>query len=225
MDTRAFITVLLLLFVTGVGQAQQVPSSVDGPGKLPDFAGSWEMDYGLSEHPRDKLRYLNDVTRSHYQRLISRRDQNASAIRAARAQLQGLIDLGRLTEIITRSQVLTIEQSRDDIVVQRQGNFALTCDFQNREMTDNALGKKVCAWEDDQLVFHLKLPGGLTVRHRLTIAANGERLNVATTLSSDDIAQQFSINRVYIPFEPGEGMYTCEYTLAKKKTCHLGAPD
>lgn len=225
MTIKTIFPILPLLFMASVCQAQNKSYSSQSVPTVPDFAGSWEVDYERSESTEEKLRYLYDITRSHYQRQISRQDQNFHAVQAARAELQGLIDLGRLAEIITRPQVLTIEQSTEDILVERQGNFALTCDFDDGEITDNALGKEVCTWDKDQLIFHLELPGGLSVNHRLAISRNGQRLNLATTVISDSISQRFSINRVYMPFEPGEGMYECEFTLAKKKTCYLRPPD
>lgn len=139
--------------------------------------------------------------------------------------LQGVIDLGRLTEMISRSTVLNIEQSLDDIVVQREGNFALTCDFFADRQSVSILGQESCGWQGDQLVFEVSLPEGLRVRHRLVLSGNGKRLNIATTVSSNTIKQLFTLNRVYMPFEPGKGMYECEYTLAKKKTCRLGSSE
>jgi len=225
MNIKAVFAILPLLLMASGCYAQEDSYSSQSLRVLPNFTGSWEVDYKRSESIEDKLRYLYEITRSHYQREISRRDNNFGAIQAARAELQGLIDLGRLTQLITRPQVLTIEQSRDDIVIERQGNFALTCDFNQPEVTNSALGKEVCTWHKDQLVFQLALPGGLTVYHRLAMSPGGERINVATTVSSDNVAQRFSINRVYMPFKPGEGMYKCEFSLAKQKTCYLGDPE
>lgn len=225
MNIKALVSTLLLLSVASVCQSLSASDADQVSNGLPNFAGSWEVDYEHSESTEDKLAYLYEITRSHYKRQISRNDQTVGAIQTARRELQGLINLGRLAEIITRPQVLTIEQSREEILVKRQGNFALTCDLQGPEATNSALGKKVCTRHNDQLIFRLELPGGLAVTHRLAMSLDGQRLNVATTVSSENIMQRFSVNRVYMPFEPGEGMYECEFTLAKKKTCHLGNTD
>lgn len=198
-----------------------MPATAD---QVPDLAGSWELDYELSEHPNDKLRFLYDVTFSHYQRTLNRSEVNPALISAVNRDLSGVVDLGRLTELITRSTVLTIDQQPDDIVVKRQGDFALSCEFDDAE-SSSPLGKESCGWSGEDLVFHVELPDGLSVNHRLVLSANGRRLNVATTVTSDKVSQPFTINRVYMPFEPGDGMFQCEYTLARKKTCYLGSPD
>ena len=196
------------------------------PQNMPDISGSWELDYELSENANDKLQYLYEVTRSHYQqRQAMRQDQSPARAFAAMADLQGVIDLGRLTDLITRTSVLTIDQTAADIVVERENDFALICDFLKTEVTGNDLGKEICGWHEGQLIFHVQLPDGLTVNHRLVLSQNGERLNVATTVSSNRISQPFTLNRVYMPFEPGEGMFDCEYTLARKKTCRLGTSE
>jgi hypothetical protein len=198
-----------------------------------DFSGSWELDYELSENPNDKLRYLYEITRSQIeQQMASRRDQarngaqqpamvSASAINA----LQGVIGLGRLTEKIAKSTVLTIKQSPEDIVVERGDDFALTCEFMAEFQSQSTLGKEYCGWQNNQLIFQVALPEGLTVTHRVVMSENGKRLNVATTVSSREIGQTFSLNRVYMPFEPGQSMYDCEYTLAKKRVCKLKPSD
>ena len=198
-----------------------------------NFSGSWELDYEMSEHANDKLRFLYEVTRSQLRQqqavqrdMVKRGMMPSTPVSSAVINsLQGVIDLGRLTEMISRSTVLNIEQSLDDIVVQREGNFALTCDFFADRQSVSILGQESCGWQGDQLVFEVSLPEGLRVRHRLVLSGNGKRLNIATTVSSNTIKQLFTLNRVYMPFEPGKGMYECEYTLAKKKTCRLGSSE
>lgn len=198
-----------------------------------NFSGSWELDYEMSEHANDKLRFLYEVTRSQLRQqqavqrdMVKRGMMPSTPVSSAVINsLQGVIDLGRLTEMISRSTVLNIEQSLDDIVVQREGDFALTCDFFADRQSVSILGQESCGWQGDQLVFEVSLPEGLRVRHRLVLSGNGKRLNIATTVSSNTIKQLFTLNRVYMPFEPGKGMYECEYTLAKKKTCRLGSSE
>lgn len=215
-----------------VSRSNQVVLAPESP-KVVDYSGSWEIDYELSEDPNDKLRYLYEVTRSQYQQQeAARRDMIKSGripsemvSSAGINALQGVIGLGRLTEKITRSTVLTISQSAEDVLVQRQGDFALSCDFLGDRTNENVLGHESCGWDGDQLIFNVSLPEGLNVNHRLALSDNGRRLNVATTVSSSEIRQIFTLNRVYMPFEPGKGMYKCEYTLAKKTTCTLGTEE
>ncbi len=223
---------LVLLLSACASEHQQITLSTESP-HIVDFSGSWELDYELSEHPNDKLRYLYEVARSQIlQQQAAQRDNlkagrvppgtvSASAINT----LQGVIGLGQLAEKITRSNVLTIEQTSETIAVQRDGDFALTCDFISEIIANNPLGDESCGWQGDHLIFNVSLPEGLNVNHRLVLSGNGKRLNVATTVSSSRIRQPFTLNRVFMPFEPGQGLYDCEYTLAKKKTCRLGSSE
>jgi len=223
---------LLCFAITMTGCASQEKFARESPDPV-NFSGSWELDYELSEHPNDKLRFLYEVTRSQLQQqqavqrdmVMRGRMPSAPVSSAVINSLQGVINLGRLAEIISRSTVLNIEQSLDNIVVKRDGDFALTCDFFVDRPSVSTLGPETCGWQGNQLVFEVSLPEGLTVNHRLVLSGNGKRLNVATTVSSSTSNQLFTLNRVYMPFEPGKGMYECEYTLAKKKTCRLGSSE
>ena len=229
LNKNGVLACAILLLVACASQETLAP----GSNRLVDYSGSWELDYELSEHPNDKLRYLYEVARSHVmQQQAAQRDMvrsgripagmvNSAAINT----LQGVIGLGRLAEKIARSNVLTIEQTLESIVVEREGDFSLTCDFFTEGQMANPLGHESCGWQGDQLIFNVSLPEGLNVRHRLVLSGNGKRLNVATTVSSSEISQPFTLNRVYMPFDPGQGMYDCKYTLARKKTCRLGSSE
>ena len=229
---RENITMLLCLALTMTGCANREVFDRAEPEPV-NFAGSWELDFEMSEHANDKLRFLYEVTRSQLQqqRAVQRdmlkrgRIPSTPVSAAVINSLQGVIDLGILTEMISRSTVLYIEQTLDNIVVQREGDFALTCDFFADRQSVSLLGQETCGWQGDQLVFEVSLPEGLKVNHRMVLSGNGKRLNVATTVSSNAINQLFTLNRVYMPFEPGKGMYECEYTLAKKMTCRLGSSE
>jgi len=223
---------LLCLAITMIGCASREKFARESPDPV-NFSGSWELDYELTEHPNDKLRFLYEVTRSQLQQqqavqrdmVVRGRMPSTPVSSAVINSLQGVINLGRLAETVSRSTVLNIEQTLDSIVVQREGDFALTCDFFINRRSANPLGQETCGWQGNQLVFEVSLPEGLNVQHRLVLSGNGKRLNVATTVSSNIISQLFTLNRVYMQFEPGKGMYECEYTLAKKKTCRLGSSE
>jgi hypothetical protein len=227
-----FVALALLLSACASDQPQIVLSTESQSPRIVDFSGSWELDYELSEHPNDKLRYLYEVTRSQIlqqqaaQRDSSRNGRPSGAISSSAINtLQGVIGLGQLAEKITRSNVLVIEQSSETIAVQRDGDFALTCDFFSEIIANNPLGHESCGWQGDHLIFNVSLPEGLNVNHRLILSGNGERLSVSTTVSSSQLRQPFTLNRVFMTFEPGQGLYDCEYTLAKKKTCRLGSSE
>jgi hypothetical protein len=224
------LLLFLVMAMTGCASRQEFIQPEPDPVNL---SGSWELDYELSENANDKLRFLYEVTRSqlHQQQAVQRdiakggRVPYLPASSAVINSLQGVINLGRLTEMISRSSVLNIEQTEDDIVVAREGDFSLTCDYFADHKPASVLGKETCGWQGNQLVFEVTLPEGLKVNHRLVLSGNGKRLNLATTVSSSQINQLFTLNRVYMPFEPGKGLYECEYTLARKKTCRLGSSE
>ncbi|MBL4680654.1 MAG: hypothetical protein JKY88_08025 [Pseudomonadales bacterium] len=214
----------MLFSCAGVEQAPKL--EVDFP--VVNFSGHWEIDHELTESPRDKIRWLYEVAKSQIEQQQRRQHQggsigpnlqNLSAINDLRA----VVGLGTLAESISRANVLVIEQSDDAIVVKREGDYALSCDFTESEVRLHNLGNEYCHFgRNGQVVFLVALPEGLTVVNRMVLSADGRRLNVATTLISSDLDQQFTLNRVYMRFEAGRDMYDCKFTLKDKKTCWLG---
>jgi hypothetical protein len=190
-----------------------------------DFSGSWELDYQLSDHPNEKIRWEYVQARSEAQRMLERAQNAGRYVDPSVMNYQAVIGLGRLTEKIAEATVLTISQRDDRIVVNRNDDFALICNFADLNINKSTIGFESCAWEADQLTFRISLPDGLNVFHRLSIAADRSRLNVATTVRLKGIHHPFTLNRVYMPFEPGEGQYQCEYTVASQTTCTLGDSD
>lgn len=210
------VSLVLALSVAAETQAEAVNRA--------DFNGFWELDFENSEHPNDKLRYLYEVTLSHYQRQVNRNDPQFrdSAIRAM-DELRGIVNLGRLAELITRTTVLDIDQDEGHILVDREDNFSLACEFSDTERGGDALGIERCGWQNGQLIFDIRLPGGLAIQHRFVKSADGGRLNISTQLASDGVSQAFSVNRVFIPFQPSKGEFQCKYSLGKGKVCSIGA--
>jgi hypothetical protein len=117
--------------------------------------------------------------------------------------------------------VLTITQEDDHIVINRNDDFALICNFGEMGWKENAIGIEGCTWNEDQMAFQIALPDGLSVFHQFSIAADRSRINVATTVKVSGIPRPFTLNRVYMPFEPGEGMFECTYTIANQTSCTL----
>jgi hypothetical protein len=68
------------------------------------------------------------------------------------------------------------------------------------------------------------LPEGLDIVHEFVLSDDTQRLSATTTVRTPALRDAYSINRIYMPFEEGSGLYNCEFTLAKKKTCSLVAP-
>lgn len=186
-----------------------------------DFSGSWELDYQLSDHPDQKIRRQYEQARIRAERLAERASNQGRYVDPQVLNFRSIIGLGKLAGKIAQATVLTINQGSDHVVIDRNEDFALVCDFNEMGWREHAFGAQGCEWQSDQLVFWMILPDGLHVSHRLSLAADRSRLNIATTVSLDGIRYPFTLNRVYMPFEPGEGLYDCEYTLARQKTCTL----
>ena len=186
-----------------------------------DFSGSWELDYQLSDHPSEKIRYLYIQARAQAERAAERAKNSGRYVDPRIFNVQSVIGLGRLTEKIAQATVFTITQEADHIVINRNDDFALVCDFGEMGWKENAVGIEGCAWDEDQLAFQIALPDGLSVFHQFSIASDRSRINVATTVKVSGISYPFTLNRVYMPFEPGEGMFECTYTIANQTTCTL----
>jgi hypothetical protein len=202
------------------------PELPAGPGKIStqvDFSGDWEVDYSQSDNIRDR-----------YQMMV--RDLRRQAERRARggmAQSNGSISLGgagggeslyalaRMAEMITDVQLLDIEQDDIEISVKREGNFALQCEFHAGQLyrVETPLGSELCGWDGHQIVFHVALPEGLRIVHRFTLGPEGQRLNIATTVQSDQVAYPFTINRVYNRYDPESSGIRCKQTLTRGRVC------
>jgi hypothetical protein len=207
-----------------MGCSSQPQRSLQAQQSIPvDFSGSWEMDYGRSDDINAKIA---SVYRE-LQRLAQRqsRDPNrygspASGIDINR-RMYGLINLAKFADMVTESQVLTIEQTERDIEVEREGDFTLNCGFytDRPEIQHEELGTEVCGWDGHQMIFRLALPDETQVVHRMTIAPDGERLHIATTVAGKGSSAPFTLNRFYYRFEPLPEDYECEYTLTKGQVC------
>jgi hypothetical protein len=227
---RNAITAGLLSFVMLTGctnQQPEVPSLKSAP--LADFSGSWEIDYEHTENPQDRLSYLYEIAHSQYeqqQKMKSDRNGARPAKGSALQDLSAVIQLGSLADASSQSTVLTIDQTEEYIAIKRSGDYALTCDFL-APVNTSAIGQESCGLDSNgQLVFATQLPEGLTVINRYSLAKGSQtieskRLMFSTTLVSSRLGQSFSLNRVYMLFPPGEGLYACEYSLEKKKVCRL----
>jgi hypothetical protein len=186
-----------------------------------NFSGSWELDYQLSDHPAEKTRWLYTKARSDARRKMERAANQGRRVDTRVLEFNSIIGLGRLTEKIAQATVLTISQDAAHIVIERNDDFSLVCEFTRMNDSRGVIGAESCYWDEDQLVFEIMLPDGLRVVHRLSIAKDRSRLNIATTVRIAGVYYPYTLNRVYMPFEPGEGQYQCEFTVARQTTCSL----
>ncbi|MFO7553228.1 MAG: hypothetical protein R6W80_17625 [Haliea sp.] len=228
--TNALPALLVLLLAACASQEQRQPvASRTGV----DFSGSWSLDYGQSDNIQVRL---NGLVRE-LQREAERRAQAAGSERrgpGAALMVGGsstdsgasIIGLAQMADLVTKSQLLDIEQNSRQIRVRREGDFALDCDFHDGRPTvvETPLGSEFCGWDGHQLLFVLALPEGLSIRHRLTLGPAGQMLNIATTVSSDRVSYPFTLNRVYRRMDPEAHGFSCEQTLTRGKVCTTETP-
>ena len=212
---------ILLILLTGFLVACSSEPVVLAAPKITDFSGHWEMDYGRSDNVDRKLQSMYREWRRVQERR-ARGDQyrvGSSAPIDSRS-FRSLVDVARLADMITDSQVLEIEQTDSDIEIRRENNFALSCVFTQGgpEVVIDELGAEVCGWDAHQLVFQIRLPDGLDIQHRLTMSKDTERLHIATRVDSRS-SQPFTLNRFYFRFDPLPEDYSCEYTLSRGNVC------
>ena len=220
MREIAFFILIALLAGCGSGPASRPAGPLPSP-KISDFSGHWELDYSRSDNVDRKLQSMYREWRREVERR-TRGDQYRASMGAPMdtRSFRSLVDVARLAEQITDSQVLDIEQTDADIEIRRENNFALTCVFLEGEpeVIIDELGAEVCGWDAHQLVFHIRLPDGLDIRHRLTMSEDAERLHIATQVDSRSSAP-FTLNRFYFRFNPLPEDYSCEYTLSRGNVC------
>lgn len=194
-----------------------------------NFSGSWEMDYGQSDNTQQKLdSMVRDLNRE-----AQRRAQNMKqgiqqgpvgggmVIGGLGASGEAIMGQVRMADLITQSPLLEIAQDTHKIRVKREEDFDLTCEFYPGELrqVETPFGTEVCGWNGHQLVFKLLLPDGLGIQHVMTLGADGQKLNIATTVVTGQVPFPFTLNRVYNRFEPGESGYKCEVTLTRGTVC------
>lgn len=196
-----------------------------------DFSGSWQLDYRLSEDLYEKIETLQKIAIAHAQRQpapgTGRRHGPAITINNRPVNsFRAIINLGQMAEIISRTTVLEIDQTGDAIEISRKDDFPLSCSFYGGMAVpiEDALGTELCGWDRHQLVFRIDLPDGFTIHHRMTLAPEGDKLNIATTVQSRGLPQPFTLNRVYQRFVPLADEFECETTVSKGKSCRRATP-
>lgn len=227
LHIRAFLMALCCcLCLLGCGQSQTKRPSPANNSAMADLSGFWELDYAQSDNIQAKL---NALVRDLRQQ-IDRRNQAAmnqgpggSIVIGNTGANSGasIIGLAQMADLITQSQLLEIKQDEHRIKVEREGNFALSCEFYPGEFrtVETPLGKEICGWNAHQLVFRILLPEGLSIQHVLSVGAQRQKLNIATTVVSDQVSSPFTLNRVYNRYEPQDNGFTCKMTISRGRVC------
>ncbi len=226
-------TALLLVFVLlcGCGSPPAKRPGLQGDNsKAVNFSGSWELDYSQSDNTQQKLdSVVGELNREAQRRAQGNMQQGpvGGVITAGSGFDSGssILGLARMADLITQSPVLEIVQDEHKILVKREEDFALSCEFYPGEYrkVETPFGIEACGWNAHQLVFKLLLPEGLSIQHVMTIGAAGQKLNIATTVVSSQVSFPFTLNRVYNRFQPGDSGFKCQETLTRGRVCTTGS--
>jgi hypothetical protein len=220
---------LLLIGCAGSGPLERAQPADEA--QRSDFSGHWELDYGRSDNVQAQLtalvRQLNRDARRRSSQPGGDRPGSIALGDAGTNSAPSILGLAQMADMITQSQLLEIDQSRSDIRVKREGNFALTCDFALAGYTldDLGVGREACGWDGDHLLFIIQLPGGLTIQHRLALANTRDTLGIATTLRSDRVSAPFTVHRVYRKYDPADTPWRCEMTVSRGRVCTTEDPE
>ncbi len=187
-----------------------------------DLSGSWQRNYVRDDD-------LNAALAAAYDRLArSIPDQRAAGspvpVGPSSKDADALYALARLAEQITRPDVLTIAQDDFEIRVERKDDFSLLCAFYagKAKAMVSPYGVETCGWDGNNLVSHLRLPGGLEITHRFTISEDKQQLRIVTTLDSSASRVPFTLRRFYTKFERPPPALNCVETLSMKRVCSTG---
>ncbi len=219
-----------MLLLVGCATQSNIPTKRPATSAAVDLSGNWEVDFKLTENSQDKLLYLYEIATSQIRQQQSRRDSrenlgSRAVVQRSIDDLGDLIKLGSLADSMNRSNVLRIEQGPDYVLIKRVDDFALNCEL-SVEPPEMRAGQEWCGFDGNgKLVFVSRLPKGLDIVHEFVLSANTERLSATTTVRTPALTNPYSVTRIYMPFEKGSSLYNCEFSLAKKKTCWLGAGD
>lgn len=222
---RTLLLTLCCLCLFGCSQSSsQRPSPANNSAPV-DLSGFWELDYAQSDNIQARL---NTMVRELRQKM-QRRSQGGMNQTVGPTMVVGgtansgasIIGLAQMADLITQSQLLEVSQDEHKVKVKREGNFALSCEFYRGQFhsVETPLGKEVCGWNAHQLVFRILLPEGLTIQHVLSVGAERQKLNIATTVVSDQVSSPFTLNRVYNRYEPQDNGFTCKMTISRGRVC------
>jgi hypothetical protein len=229
-SATALLLVCVLLCACGSPPAKR-PGLQGDNSKAVNFSGSWELDYSQSDNTQQKLdSVVGELNREAQRRAQGNMQQGpvgGGIIMGGSGANSGssILGLARMADLITQSPLLEITQDEHKILVKREEDFALRCEFYPGEYRklETPFGIEACGWDAHQLVFKLLLPEGLSIQHVMTIGAAGQKLNIATTVVSDQVSFPFTLNRVYNRFEPGDSGFNCQETLTRGRVCTTGS--
>lgn len=209
---------------------------LDQPLRL-DFGGFWEKDYRRSDNWQDELTRKMRLR----QEAAARQGGNPGAaarvsvppisigninLNGSRGRGASIVDLARLAEYISRQTTLRIDQTRDEIRIERRGESSLVCGtgWQVVQTFTSSYGIEACGWDGQQLVFQTMLPDDLIVVHRFSVSSDGLLLNLITSVISKG-SESFDLRQAFNRYDAPRAEFDCEQTLSRGRVCsQAGSP-
>ena len=209
---------------------------LDQPLRL-DFGGFWEKDYRRSDNWQEELTRKMRLR----QEAAARQGGNPGAaarvsvppisigninLNGGRGRGASIVDLARLAEYISRQTTLRIDQTRDEIRIERRGDSSLVCGtgWQVVQTFTSSYGVEACGWDGQQLVFQTMLPDDLIVVHRFSVSSDGLLLNLITSVISKG-SESFDLRQAFNRYDAPRAEFDCEQTLSRGRVCsQAGSP-
>lgn len=197
-----------------------------------NFAGSWEKDFRRSDSWQDEL---NRMMRIRQERANTQRSGASTgggpAVSLGNINLNSgrrgssVVDLARLAEYISRQNLLTIVQDRNQVRIEREGEAPLVCGVEDgsQEVFTSVHGSEVCGWEEQHLLFVITLPDDLTITHRFTVSSDRRLLQMVTGISSRGSAP-FNLRQAFNRFDAPADEFNCVQTLSRGNVCSQRSP-
>lgn len=203
---------------------------LDAPLRL-DFSGFWEKDFRRSDNWQDEL---NRNLRLRQEAAARQSSSPGSGRRVSvppisigninlnrsRGRGANIVDLARLAEYISRQTTLRITQTRDEVRIERRGDSTLVCgtDWEVEQTFVSEHGVEACGWDGAQLVFQTMLPDDLIIVHRFSVSADGQLLNLITSVISKG-SESFDLIHAFNRYDAPPQEFDCEQTLSRGRVC------
>jgi hypothetical protein len=213
-----FVLPVFLLTACATEEPAQLPDETEY--EVVDMSGNWEKDFQLSDDFETEFNlYMFDIQR----RINPQQDgiNRGFGGGGASGSMESIVGLARFTEEITRMPILNIEQDRSRVNIDREDDFALFCEFFNRQniVTETPFGTEQCGWNREQLLFLLNLTDGLQIYYQVTLSPDSRQLNITTTVTSDQVSTAMTISNYYRRYDVPESNIDCILTLTRNNVC------
>ena len=192
--------------------------STPGDAQEPDLSGVWQMNWELSDNPRERA--PDEVGGRNRDGWSGRgggiggvggfgrgprglgRSGTASRGRDDAEDRQARIERARdvLADLLTAPRSMTIEQDRREVLLRYDDGRYVRIVPDDRDHAGIAGSTEVirrARWQDGRLVAEIKVEGGPKVVHELELRLGGEQLFVLTTLPASDAYDEVELKRYY----------------------------